>query len=293
MLRKEYDANLVGRADISFHGIGFLFSYMNRLSKMNVDIREHNRKFHKSLNIAELIESRYWNWPLYASNLAASPLFDGSEYSLSGDGAYIANNSDIILGPGVVLPHGSGGGCVTSGPFVNMTVPFRAFQFAEALEGTEPADRFDYTPRCLSRDLNTYIAETYTNQSDVDALIFGSATMADFQDTMSGVPGTYAMGVHGGGHFTLGPIGSDMFASPGDPAFYLHHGMIDRVWTIWQALDPANRQYQISGTGTFLNIPPSANITLDDTINWGVLGPEMTVRNAMSVTAGPFCYVYI
>lgn len=109
-----------------------------------------------------------------------------------------------MLGAGVILPHGSGGGCIYNGPFVNYTVPFRAFAFAEALEGTEPADRFDYVPRCLSRDLNTYIAETYCNQTDVDSLIYNSATMADFQDTMSGTPGTYAMGVHGGGHFTLG-----------------------------------------------------------------------------------------
>jgi tyrosinase len=82
------------------------------------------------------------------------------------------------------------------------------------------------------------------------------------------------------------------FASPGDPAFYLHHGMIDRVWTIWQALDPINRQYAISGTRTFLNVPPSDNVTLSDVMDWGVLGPAMTVEEAMSVSANGFCYIY-
>ena len=241
--------------------------------------------------VPKLTSLRYWDWPLWASNLTGSPIFDGSAYSMSGDGAHIANNSDIILGENVVLPHGNGGGCVTSGPFVNMTVPFRAFQFAEALTGTEPADRFDYTPRCLTRDLNTYIAERYTNQSDVDALL-AIDTIADFQSVMSGTPGTYDLGSHGGGHYTMGPVGADMFASPGDPAFYLHHGMIDRMWTLWQAADCKERQYAISGTHTFLNVPPSANVTLSDTMNWGVLGPEMTVFEAMSVTAGPFCYTY-
>jgi len=86
---------------------------------------------------------------------------------------------------------------VTSGPF-------RAFSFPEALTGSEPTDRFDYAPRCLSRDLNTYIAETYTSQADVDELVYNSSTIAEFQDTMSGTPGTYAMGVHGGGHFVMG-----------------------------------------------------------------------------------------
>jgi tyrosinase len=235
----------------------------------------------------------YWNWPLYASNLKGSPIFDGSEYSLSGDGAVVANEANITLGPGVVLPHGSGGGCVTSGPFVDYTVSMGPFEFAQALTGVLPTNAFTYNPRCLSRDLNTYIAETYTSQSDVDSLIFGSSTIAEFQDTMSGIPGTYAMGVHGGGHFVMGAIGSDMFASPGDPVFYLHHGMIDRVWTIWQALDPVNRQYAISGTGTFLNSPPSPNVTLTDTLSWGILGPSMPVESAMSVFAGPFCYQYI
>jgi tyrosinase len=93
---------------------------------------------------------------------------------------------------------------VTSGPFVNYTIPFRAFSFPEALTGSEPTDRFDYAPRCLSRDLNTYIAETYTSQADVDELVYNSSTIAEFQDTMSGTPGTYAMGVHGGGHFVMG-----------------------------------------------------------------------------------------
>lgn len=69
--------------------------------------------------------------------------------------------------------------------------------------------------------------------------------------------------------------------------------MIDLVWTKWQALDPVNRQFQLSGTGTFLNIPPSANVTLSDTLTFGILGPDMTVEAAMSATAGEFCYKYV
>jgi len=184
----------------------------------------------------------YWNWALYTNSLTSSPLFDGSPSSLSGDGASVTNASDIILGPNVTLPHGNGGGCVTSGPFTNMTVPFRSFAFTEAFTGIEPADRFEYTPRCLSRDLNTYIATRYTNESDISSLICDSKNISDFQATMSGTPGTYAMGVHGGGHFTMGSVGSDLFVSPGDPAFYLHHGMIDRVWTLVSQLLPIQRK---------------------------------------------------
>ena len=56
--------------------------------------------------------------------------------------------------------------------------------------------------------------------------------------------------LHGAGHFTLGGLANDPFASPGDPAFYFHHAQLDRVWSIWQAQDPDLRQYQVAGTIT-------------------------------------------
>ena len=30
-----------------------------------------------------------------------------------------------------------------------------------------------------------------------------------------------------------GDPGGDLFTSPGDPAFFLHHGQVDRLWTLW------------------------------------------------------------
>ena len=70
--------------------------------------------------------------------------------------------------------------------------------------------------------------------------------------------------------------------------------MIDRTWWIWQMLDPSNRINQVSGTDTFLNIPPSANTTLDTPIDLGyAAGPAVTVRDLVSTTAGPFCYIYL
>jgi tyrosinase len=225
--------------------------------------------------------------------LTGSPFFDGSKYSLSGDGAYVANETDIVVADGTVLPRGSGGGCVTSGPFVNTTVSMGPFTFDQAFTGSLPDGAFDYNPRCLSRDLNSYIAQRYTNQSDVDTLIYNSSTIKEFQDTISGSASSLNLGVHGGGHFTLGAIGADFFASPGDPAFYFHHGMIDRVWTIWQEIDPDTRTYAIDGTRTILNIPPSANVTLNDTLSWETLGEDILMKDLMSVTEGPFCYQYV
>ena len=87
-----------------------------------------------------------------------------------------------------------------------------------------------------------------------------------------------------------------MNTSPGDPLFYLHHGMIDRVWWIWQLLDHKERTGAdgISGTGTFLNVPASANTTLDTVIDLGyAAGPPMKMRDLMETTEGPFCYTYL
>ena len=91
-----------------------------------------------------------------------------------------------------------------------------------------------------------------------------------------------------------GDPGGDVFVSPGDPAFYLHHGQVDRLWTLWQALDPGTRQYALYGTNTLLNQPPSANTTLDDTINLGYAGgTTVKFRDVMSTVKGPFCYIYV
>lgn len=44
---------------------------------------------------------------------------------------------------------------------------------------------------------------------------------------------------HGGGHFGVGGmVGemSDMYSSPGDPLFFMHHGKLDYEWNKWQRL---------------------------------------------------------
>lgn len=102
------------------------------------------------------------------------------------------------------------------------------------------------------------------------------------------------LGVHTAGHFTIGgDPGGDLFASPGDPAFFLHHAMIDRVWWIWQNQDLEKRLYALGGTITLNNMPPSRNTTLEDTIDLGYVGSKVvTIREASSTLGGPFCYTY-
>lgn len=50
----------------------------------------------------------------------------------------------------------------------------------------------------------------------------------------------------------------------------------------------------LMGTGTFLNSPPSPNVTYDDPMpDLGyVTETRIKVGDALSTIAGPFCYVY-
>lgn len=156
---------------------------------------------------------------------------------------------------------------------------------------------FAYNPRCLKRDLTDAINRQYANASAVAENILAYDNIWDFQMTMQGVPGTGNIGIHGGGHYSLGgDPGRDFYISPGDPAFYLHHSQIDRVWWIWQNLNAktAFGEDGISGTATFLDAPPSANTTLDTMIDLGYAWKDvLPMRDLMSTTGGPFCYTYL
>lgn len=219
---------------------------------------------------------------------------------MSGNGDFIPDQGDIYLRfgdlPPVVLPTGTGGGCVTSGPFKNFTVNLGPF--ALTLPGDKvgtTANPLAHNPRCLKRDLTTAIVRKYANAPAVVNLILGSKTIEQFQNTMQGVPGSGNIGVHGGGHYALGgDPGRDVFVSPGDPVFFMHHAMIDRVWWIWQSLDLKDRREAIHGTGTFFNQPPSPPTTLNDVIDLGYAGGRpRKMRELMSTTDEAFCYTYL
>lgn len=233
----------------------------------------------------------YWNWPLYPE-LETSILFDGSATSLGSNGAYNATLSVTNAGPAAPLPNGTGGGCIQSGPFVNQVVPFSPIPYFSifAFAGVLPANRFDYTPRCLSRNLNSYLVETYDTQNTVNALL-NATDIAEFSLVMNGIPNTATLGPHVAGHVSFQGA-NDFFGAPSDPAFYLHHGMVDLTWTLFQANNPEQNQYALFGTRSTLNIPPTANATLDDYLHFDYLGPDVQVRDAMKVGVQPYCYVY-
>ncbi|KAJ5675420.1 Tyrosinase-like protein orsC [Penicillium macrosclerotiorum] len=244
----------------------------------------------------------YWNWPADINSMERSPFFDGSDTSLSGNGEYIPDQPDLEIPmgetdiPPLILPPGTGGGCVTSGPFVNYTVNMGpSFLYVPGGNVSRMSNPLDYNPRCMKRDLTTSILRDNTNYARLVDLLLTNGDVWDFETNVQGAPGSGQLGVHGGGHLAIGgDPGRDADANPGDPGFWPHHGMIDRLWWIWQSMDPAARQDAISGTDTFLNNPASPNTTLDTRVNVGYVKPgSIAMRELMSTTAGPFCYVYL
>ncbi|KAJ5754005.1 uncharacterized protein N7511_008158 [Penicillium nucicola] len=234
----------------------------------------------------------YWNWPHWANNLAASPLFDCSDSSLSGDGEY--NPDEVsIQGGSVTLPRGSGGGCVRCGPFKDMELHLGPFSRNLASFTEIPAPAFEYNPRCFNRSLNNFVSTNYNNETIVDRLL-ASTDIVDFQTVMDHWPANAegVLGVHGGGHFSLGSTLQDLFASPQDPAFMLHHGMIDRLWSQWQARDERHRRFALNGTSTILNPPEGIRVTLDMDMEFGILDRPRSVRDAMDPTRAGYCYSY-
>ena len=164
----------------------------------------------------------YWDWAKTAtSGLTNSPILDGSAYSMSGDGEYIPNKGQVVLGgpglPPLYLPPGSGGGCLTSGPFKNMSVNLGPVQLSTT-DGTTVSngDGLGYNPRCLKRDLTDAINRQFANASSVVSLILQNTNVWDFQMVMQGIPGSGSIGVHGGGHYAMGgDPGRDVYTSPG------------------------------------------------------------------------------
>ncbi|BCR96037.1 tyrosinase family protein [Aspergillus luchuensis] len=243
----------------------------------------------------------YWDWGYDAIHtMEASEVYDGSETSMSGNGYCIPNQGNISLYLGnyapIILPPGTGGGCVTSGPFKNYTVNMGPA--ALSLPGGSTAavsNPLNYNPRCLKRSLTTALLQKYNTYPKITSLILDNDDVWDFEMTMQGVPGSGSIGVHGSGHYSMGgDPGRDVYVSPGDPAFWHHHGMIDRVWWIWQNLDLKSREYAISGTGTFLNEPASKNTTLQTVVDLGYAnGVPRRMKDLMSTTKGPFCYAYV
>ncbi|KAF4550076.1 Tyrosinase-like protein 2 [Elsinoe fawcettii] len=239
----------------------------------------------------------YVNWGKFASNPLAAPLFDGSGTSIGNNGAY-RNHTGIPLGTmnGTALsfPPGLGGDCITAGPFSNTTVNLGPLAgYLPYVKRNPLPSGLGYNPQCLIRDINPVAAREASDEK-VTELITTTSDIASFQNLMQGIFDKGIYGVHTAGHYLVGGYpGGDFYVSPGDPYFWLHHAMIDRVWWIWQS-QGSGREDVVAGTITLNDNPPSRNATLDDEVDMGagLLAENLKIRDLVRTTDGPFCYLY-
>ncbi|MCJ1342432.1 hypothetical protein MMC31_000616 [Peltigera leucophlebia] len=250
----------------------------------------------------------YWNWFLDGRNLSASPLLNGSPLSFGGDGVYIPpppNRFAVIdLAPvintiwNLTTLEGTGGGCVTTGPFAGWTVPFGPVgpNLTDSMRDNL-VNLIRYRPHCLSRSFRPKTAAYSFNQVSQDAIL-QSPNITEFNQRLTFIINPTVptiLNLHGKGHQVLGGEMGDVYSSPGDPLFYLHHAQVDRIWAIWQAQDPSTRQYAISGTRDIVPTPSSSIFQLSDTIDLEELSPQgpRPIRDFLNTKAGPFCYEYV
>jgi tyrosinase len=216
--------------------------------------------------------------------------------STQGNGPFVDTSNFTQTNVPVKIPAKTGGGCVQDGPFVNMTVVFG------------PGPSVTANPRCLSRDFAPSLATHTLNSSLVDWTL-AATSFAEYDHRIQGLGiEVEGMTLHAGGHLSVGgDIGDmgNMYSSPGDVLFYLHHANLDRLWDLWQHQDWAARKRDIAGPDTMWAYPfnffgdvPYTNITLDTELDFqGLLGSRpadrfVKIKDVMDVRGGRFCVSY-
>ncbi|KAI1391954.1 Di-copper centre-containing protein [Hypoxylon trugodes] len=138
-------------------------------------------------------------------------------------------------------------------------------------------------PHCLQRAVN----EQTTAQTGIDSWNT-CMSRTSYPDFHSCVEFTF----HAQGHNGMGGIMADAIASPGDPAFFMHHLFVDYAFRKWQ-IDDVSRRTTISGCADNVNCSP---LTLDTMVYMGnICGakcPDLKVRDILNTLQGHLCYRY-
>ncbi|XEV07527.1 hypothetical protein FSHL1_012814 [Fusarium sambucinum] len=219
----------------------------------------------------------YWNW-FETRDFISYPLFDGLDTSVSGNGEYFKHNGSFSGRGTIHVPSGNGGGCIRSGPFAgavaNLGPP------APSMDGMIATKTpLECNSRCLRRDLSRYAMEQWIIYPNLHNLTLGvaSSNIDIMQKEFQG--GRFAegfLGLHGAGHYGVGGNNSDLYSSPNDPNFFLHHSMANII----------------TGAIIVSNNPPSRDALKTDSLNMGINVRDITIGDALNNLGGsPFCYI--
>ncbi|KAL5114497.1 hypothetical protein ACEQ8H_007640 [Pleosporales sp. CAS-2024a] len=131
---------------------------------------------------------------------------------------------------------------------------------------------------CLARngDLNKL---ANTRQSLTDACNARS-TFADMAACAEG-------GVHAWGHNGIGAVMQDVFASPADPVFWLHHGYVDRNFWTWQTRNNGPRTSTVNGKDA-----NGANLSLNTVLSSKGIRNNARIGDVLNTRGPMMCYTY-
>jgi tyrosinase len=96
-------------------------------------------------------------------------------------------------------------------------------------------------------------------------------------------------GAHAYGHNGIGGVMGDVYASPGDPVFWLHHLFIDHNYRIWQLGDENARTSAagVNGKDAYGN-----TLTMDTMVYMEGLAPDIAIRDIINTKSTTLCYRY-
>ncbi|KAF2668715.1 Di-copper centre-containing protein [Microthyrium microscopicum] len=242
----------------------------------------------------------YMDYDRYTKNDPDDPMFNGNASSMGGNGAYDPNYKGVpqMGRTPSIIKSGGGGGCMTEGPFKDMVVSLGPVMSRNPSVPKNPrSDGLGSNPRCIRRDINRDAAMGATAKHQYDLVT--EKTVNGFYNRLLGQPAPkndpYPWGIHTAGHYIF-PVdpGGDPSTSPGDPVFYFHHGMLDRLWWIWQMQDPETRLSALPTVGHSHKQRRADPMESMIDLEW--LAPPIKLKEAMDQlggNGGKFCYIYI
>ncbi|PVH91111.1 Di-copper centre-containing protein [Periconia macrospinosa] len=150
--------------------------------------------------------------------------------------------------------------CIADGPF------------KDYMNSVGPGESI--TDHCIDRQINDCWSEGAA-QKNVDACM-KITTFESAWNCLEGMP-------HRSGHRGINGQMMDVFSSPGDPLFYMHHAYLDKLWWQWQSKNLSSRLNEVTGPnqGTFF-IPGGVNGRLP------IGSPNGTIPGGPNGTFPPF-----
>ncbi|KAI4609926.1 hypothetical protein J4E83_008490 [Alternaria metachromatica] len=213
-----------------------------------------------------------------------------------------STNANGSISPSPVLKafggDGSGtDGCIKDGPFAGNTSL-----------NIGPVESLASNPRCLTRAVDFDLFNGSTGWEDIYPATMEAKNYYQLQAFIDGlsfvkdedkIRTSAFQSPHGLGHMAIGGDISDIYSSPNDPLFWLHHCQLDYMWTLWQSRDPA-RLTDIGGPRTIEGFGPPADAveqtTLDTPVWMGFMAEDVAVREVLDTMnqegEGVLCYKY-